>query len=335
VSLNVLITAGSRRVPLVQAFQRAVRTTGGGTVVITDVNPLSPTVYVADRSFRVPLAADPSYLDAIADICLKEEIGLVIPTIDDELTLFADHAGRFAATGVRVAVSPAETTVACNDKFETARLLAARGLPVAETYLPAGLPFERRFPLFVKPRCGRGGVSAFAARDERELQFFLGYVPDPVVQPYLDGPEFTIDVLCNFSGDLLSVVPRERAVIRAGVVDRGRTTRDARLMDLGAACAKALRFVGAANIQCRLVDERPVIFEINPRFSGGIPLTMAAGADFPHMLVQLARGRRVAPAIGRFQEGLWMSSYETSVFVPEASIGFSPVIAPGSIAEVA
>jgi carbamoyl-phosphate synthase large subunit len=66
-----------------------------------------------------------------------------------------------------------------------------------------------------------------------------------------------------------------------------------------------------------------VIFEINPRFSGGIPLTIAAGADFPAMLVQLARGRRVPPSIGRFQDGLWMTSYETSVFVDASSIGFS------------
>ncbi len=77
---------------------------------------------------------------------------------------------------------------------------------------------------------------------------------------------------------------------------------------------------------------QPKIFEINPRFSGGISLTIAAGADFPRMLVQMARGRRVAPSAGNFQDGLWMTSYETSVFVADASIGFSPVY---PIAEVA
>jgi carbamoyl-phosphate synthase large subunit len=84
-----------------------------------------------------------------------------------------------------------------------------------------------------------------------------------------------------------------------------------------------------------MVDERPVIFEVNPRFSGGIPLSIAAGADFPRMLVQLARGRRVDPAIGRFQDGLWMTSYETSVFVAESSIGFSPARTEHVIPEVA
>lgn len=322
-SLNVLITAGSRRVPLVQAFQRALRATGGGEVVVTDVNPLSPAVYVADRSYQVPMATDPAYIDALLDLCRAERVGLLVPTIDDELTTLSEAAPAFLEHGVRVAVSPADSTRACNDKYETSRLLEARGIAVARTWLPDALPSPVPLPLFIKPRTGRGGVGAFPVRTARELAFFLDYVSDPVLQPFLDGPEFTIDVLCDFEGSPLSIVPRERAVIRAGVVDRGRTVRDSGLMVLGMECARAIRAVGAINIQCRIVDGVPTVFEINPRFSGGIPLTIAAGADFPRWLVQLGRGRRVTPQIGRFQEGLWMSSYETSVFVAEQAIGFS------------
>jgi len=335
VSLNVLITAGSRRVPLVQAFQRAVRTTGGGRVVVTDVNPLSPTVYVADRSYEVPLSTDPGYLEAIERICTDERVSLVVPTIDDELLLFAEVTPRFADRGIRVAVSGPKTIGACNDKYQTWRVLSARGLPVAETYLPSDLPAAPSFPLFIKPRFGRGGVGAFPVRSDRELAFFVQYVADPVLQPYLNGPEFTIDVLSDFTGRVLSAVPRERVVIRAGVVDRGRTVRDEALVSLGALCAEALECVGAINIQCRIVNGQPVIFEINPRFSGGIPLTIAAGADFPHMLVQAARGREVSPAIGRFRDALWMTSYETSVFVPETAIGFSSALGERIVPEVA
>lgn len=331
-SLNVLVTAGSRRVPLVQAFQRALRATGGGAVVITDVNPLSPTVYVADRSYPAPLSTDAGYLDAILAICRAERIGLVVPTIDDELAVFAAAAQRLAEAGVRAAVSPIDAIATCNDKLRTWEQLSVKGLPVARTFVAATLPDEALFPLFIKPRMGRGGVGAYPVRDERELRFFLEYVPDAVLQPYLHGPEFTIDVLSDFNGQVIASVPRERVVIRAGVVDRGRTVLDRRLVDLGRDVAQALGAVGPINVQCRLVDGEPVIFEINPRFSGGIPLTIAAGADFPRWLVQMARGRAVEPRIGQFQDGLWMTSYETSVFVAASSIGFSPAPA---IAEVA
>jgi carbamoyl-phosphate synthase large subunit len=152
-------------------------------------------------------------------------------------------------------------------------------------------------------------------RNARDLDFFLDYVADPVVQTYLDGPEFTLDLLCDFDGRPLSVVPRERVVIRAGVIDRGRTVRDRALMDLALSCARVLPFRGAVNIQCRVVDGVPTVFEINPRFSGGIPLTIEAGADFPQWLVELALGRPVPPTIGEFTDGLWMTAYEAAIFL--------------------
>jgi carbamoyl-phosphate synthase large subunit len=72
------------------------------------------------------------------------------------------------------------------------------------------------------------------------------------------------------------------------------------------------------------------VFEINPRFSGGIPLTIAAGADFPSMLVDLAIGRTVPPAIGAFTPDLWMSNYETSVFLQQPDRALKTCPRPGA-----
>lgn len=320
-SLEVLITAGSRRVPLLEALRRALRELRlAGRVHVADVNMLSPTVFVADRVHLVPMSNDPSYIAHIEGICEREGIGLVVPTIDDELPLFSEARDRFASMGVKVAVSDAFVTGLCNDKYETCRYLREHGIEAAESWLPATLPSAPTFPLFVKPRFGRGSVGAFPARNRAELDFFVNYVDGPVIQQYLQGREYTIDIFCDFEGRPLSVVPRERAVIRAGVIDRGRTSRDPALIDLALRCARLLPFAGACNIQCRVVNGRPIIFEINPRFSGGIPLTIAAGADFPRLLVELASGRQVQPAIGQFIDDLWMTSYESSVFVDAARL---------------
>jgi carbamoyl-phosphate synthase large subunit len=92
------------------------------------------------------------------------------------------------------------------------------------------------------------------------------------------------------------------------------------------------------NIQCRLVDGEPVVFEINPRFSGGIPLTIAAGADFPRWLVELTLGRDVPPMIGRFSDDIWMTNYDASVFISGRDVGFSesrPATAIALVREVA
>ena len=322
--LNILMTAGSRRVPLVQAFRTALRSLGmPGAVIVTDVNPLSPAVHVADRAYRVPMATDQGYLPELLGICDAEKIRLIVPTIDDELPLIGGARERFAQVGTLAACSPAQTALLCNDKYATCAHLQRAGMAAARTWLPGELSSMPQLPLFIKPREGRGAVGAFAIRTLRELEFFLGYVQNPVIQEYLDGPEYTIDVLCDLLGRPLSIVPRERVVIRAGVIDRGRTVYDRRLIALAEAACAAMPFAGPVNIQCRLHKGQPYIFEINPRFSGGIPLTIQAGADFPKMLLRLALGRRVEPAIGAFRDDLWMTSFESSFFLEAPNLRMS------------
>jgi carbamoyl-phosphate synthase large subunit len=314
--MNILMTAASRRVPLLQAFQAALSADRAGKVVVTDIDPSSPAVHLADRAYRVPISSDPGYVDALLEICAAEQIGLVVPTIDDELETLADARGRFEKVGAVLACSPAATAALCNDKYETCAHLVAHGVEAARSWLPAGIPADASGPLFIKPRVGRGGVGAHLIRNRKELDFFLEYVNNPVVQEFLEGPEYTIDMFCDWGGKPLSIVPRERVLVRAGVSDRGRTVKSATLETLARRVAEAIPFAGPVNVQCRMRGKTPVVFEINPRFSGGIPLTIAAGADFPAMLIQLALGNPPAPSLGRFRADLWMTSYEAAVFLP-------------------
>jgi len=334
--VNVLITAASRRVPLVLAFRNALGSLGiPGRVVVTDVNPLSPAVHVADQAYRVPLAHDPDYLPELLKICETEGIRLAIPTIDDELEIFGAARPTFAGLGVLAACSSEETAAICNDKYATWQQLSAAGVPVARTYLPEALPSKPRFPLFIKPRVGRGAVGAHKIRNQRDLDFFLDYVERPVIQEYLDSPEFTIDVLCDMRGRPISIVPRERVVIRAGVMDRGRTVKSQGLIDLAEQVCAAIPFGGPINIQCRMRDGWASVFEINPRFSGGIPLTIASGGDFPKLLINMAMGVALASQVGEFREGVWMTSYEASVFLEESNLRLPVCASPPPIAEVA
>ena len=319
--INILITAASRRVALIRAFGRALKRLGlKGRVVTTDLNNMSPGLYFGDRHYIAPLTTDREYIPHIKSICSRENIGLLIPTIDDELPIFGRHREEFETAGIRLAVSDEQTGLVCNDKHRSFHFFAASGIPFAKTWLSTELNYERlQYPLFLKPRSGRGSIGAFQIHDERELRFFLDYVPDPVVQEYLEGREYTIDVLADFDGRVISVVPRERIVVRSGVSDRGRTVRHEGLIQLAVNTAAALKLRGPANIQVKLQGDEAVIFEVNPRFSGGIPLTIASGADFPGWLIEMCCGRELEPCIGEFTDGLFMTCYEEALFLPSST----------------
>ena len=319
--VNVLITAASRRVPLVRAFRNAVERLGRGRVITTDINPMSPALYFGHKHYIVPLTTDKLYIPIIESICDAEDVNLVVPTIDDELPIFGRSLNRFTQAGIEVAVSSERTSNICNDKYETYQFCKRNGIPTPGTRLAGDVDFAKvKYPLYVKPRYGRGSVNVFAVNNEAQLRLFLDYVPDAIVQDQLTGIEFTVDVLSDFNGRVLSIVPRERLVIRAGVSDKGVTRRNNDVMAFAKLVAERLQIVGPANIQCKWNGREISLIEVNPRFSGGIPLTIAAGADFSSWLVQLRAGLDVKPRIGDFQDGLAMMSFEESIFATESEL---------------
>jgi len=133
--INVLITAASRRVPLVRAFRSAVRRFGGGRVITTDINPLSPALYFGHKHHIVPLITDRNYIPIIESVCDAEEVNLIIPTIDDELPIFGRVLDRFAQLGITIAASSEQTSTTCNDKYATYLMSFKESIFAAEAEL--------------------------------------------------------------------------------------------------------------------------------------------------------------------------------------------------------
>ena len=258
---NILITAASRRVAMIRGFATAMMEMGiDGSVQATDTDKNSPGLRFCDKFHLVPLSGSEDYISAILDICMKENIDLVVPTIDEELPLFGKNKKKFEDEGIIPLVSDELSDLICNDKYKTAQFFIDNHFPFAQTMLPDEIDFETiKYPLFIKPRVGRGSVKAFPVKNEKELRFFLEYVEDAVIQPFLEGAEYTIDVLAGLDGRILSVVPRERIVIRSGVCDRGRTCKDQKLMEVSKSICEKLEVVGPVNLQCMVKNQKKFI----------------------------------------------------------------------------
>ena len=74
---------------------------------------------------------------------------------------------------------------------------------------------------------------------------------------------------------------------------------------------------GLVTLQCIVTPQRRIRFvEVNPRFGGGAPMGIAAGADYPGWLLQELLGRTPQIAFDGFRHGLCMLRYDWSTFVP-------------------
>jgi len=311
---NVLITAASRRVALIRSFRCALEKSKGNVIAV-DYDMNAPALFFSHRHYKVPLVRDPNYFKVIENIIKKENIKLIIPTIDQELMLWAENKNHFESKGVHVSISPPETIRICNDKWETYVFFKENNFPFPRTFLPQMLTYNMQFPLFIKPRGGRGSVQSYMLKNKKELDFFLDYVPDPLIQDYLLGKEFTVDAFFSNKNELITYIPRYRLVIRSGVSDRGRTFKNKQLSDWIKKIGKKMKFEGAVNIQGKIYKDEIKFFEINPRFSGGIQLSTAAGINFAELIINELNGETLVPKLGKYTNNFTMTSYEDSLFL--------------------
>ena len=79
--------------------------------------------------------------------------------------------------------------------------------------------------------------------------------------------------------------------------------------------------MGCITVQCfRQANGRLRFIEINPRFGGGFPLALHAGADFPRWLIQEHLGLPIESAMDAWQDDLAMLRYDDEILVAGSEI---------------
>jgi len=316
---SILLTSAGRRVELVRAFRRAYEKLGlPGRVIAADHDPLAPSLQAADRSFIIPAMDSPEYMPSLVKICRDERVRLIFPLIDPDIEALAAHKDELEETGASLASVPVGSARLAADKWDTLALFHRLALKTPASWRTAAeVPAETPFPLFIKPRLGSAGKNTFKVHSRRELEFFAGYIPHPMIQEFLEGPEITSDVICGLDGEVLAVVSRRRIEVRWGEVAKGVTLHDSRIEDACVKVAKALDARGPITVQCLMKNDEPHFSEINARLGGGAPLGIAAGAEWPVWLIARAVGIPIEiPPLGTYERPLYMTRFDDSFFFP-------------------
>jgi carbamoyl-phosphate synthase large subunit len=198
------------------------------------------------------------------------------------------------------------------DKYETHLLLERLGLPSPPTVLADCQP--EHYPVIVKPRRGSNSRSIFLARDLEQARFFVDYAGEPVIlQRAMNGPEFSIDCLCDLNARCLNAIPRSMLESRGGESVKGTVLGDRELVELGRAVSEAVGARGACMVQCFRDPELGLrVTDVNVRFGGGYPSHMYGalpGQTYPELIVRMARGEVIEPHVGRLRAGVTFARY--------------------------
>jgi carbamoyl-phosphate synthase large subunit len=247
------------------------------------VSPTSAGLYGTDRSLISPPAADLGFADWLIDTCRTEGVHAVLTGVEPILEVLADRPELEANASAKIIVSSPAALAVGADKLRTSQWLRDHGLGFARSVrsedeqAARSLAAECGFPLIAKPRRGKGSQGVILIDDHAALQR-ISNMSDYVVQEYLGSPDAEYTVGCWSDRD---------ARVRGCIVMRREltagTTTAVRVESLPSARAEAvkiaseLRPLGPCNVQMRIVDGRPVCFEINVRFSGTTPIRARLG----------------------------------------------------------
>jgi len=322
--LRLLFTCIGRRVELLRAFRRAAERLDVTLEVHgADLNRLAPAMHLVDRAHLVAPVASGRYIDNLLQIVQRRRIDLLVPLIDTELPLLAAAADRFRALGCWALISAPVVVATCRDKLLTYQALRAAGIDTPRTcpWTEAVQRRRHRFPLYLKPRAGSAAVGNYVVQNAAELRTFGQRVKDAIVQEFVAGSEHTLDVYTGFDGVPRCVVPRKRLEVRTGEVSKAVIVKDPAVIAVGRRVAEVLgECRGVITVQCIVAHDRRIrAIEINPRFGGGAPLSIHAGADFPRWILSERLGRRPRINPLGFRDDVAMLRYDESVFVPRAS----------------
>lgn len=317
--LNILILSAGRRVELVQSFQRAAQTLNiKSNIVAGDCSDTAPALYFADKTCQLPRIDESNYIDVIIEVCNRENIALIVPTIDTDLVLLAENKAYMEQnTNAKVLISDTNVITTCRNKINTQGFLEENGFNVPKMYTDADLDNEHvSFPLFIKPASGSSSIDTFKVNSPEELRYCRSLIQDPIIQDFLEGEEFTVDVFLDFDSNVITIVPRLRIATRGGEIAKGKIVKDPDIIKDVARLMETLQPIGHITVQLMKTQEGIKYIEINPRFGGGAPMSIQSGADSCENLYRLLMGQKLQYN-EKYEDKLTFLRFDSSICLDE------------------
>lgn len=314
--MNILFTGVGRRIELIHAFRTAALVLNKELRIYgADMAGTAPALVYCDYACKVVPMNNPGYIQNLLEICQSNNINLLIPTIDTDLLVLSENRERFEEIGTRVMISAPEKIRICRDKNETSHFFIECGLKAP---LPVNnwKKYRGGYPAFIKPKDGSSSINAFKVDNKEELEVYADHIGDYIVQPFVSGHEYTIDIFCDWYGKPISIVPRERLQVRAGEVLKTRIFMDRTMIEEMKALCATFKPCGPLTVQ--LIRDSVGIdwyIEINPRFGGGAPLSMMAGARSAESILHLMEDEK--PEIQSVTDGAVYCRFDRSVCIKE------------------
>ena len=264
-------------------------------IISSDTNPISAGFYLSDAHEVLPEVENQSYTTRLFEIISKYNIGILMPSSGYDIYNFSRNKVELLERGAVAVVSDEDVMEKCRDKMKTFTFLSQK---FASPYTTVDPNKIIEFPLIAKPRFGKGSKGVVKIDNDEDLKYVQSKNDNLIFQEYLPGTEYTIDVLSDLVGEPIIAVPRIRLQTKAGISTIGKIVKNDSISETSKSIAKYLKIIGPCCIQMKESKEGILkVVEVNPRLGGGTIFTALAGANFPSMILDMVKGKKIEPPV--------------------------------------
>lgn len=299
--INILFLGGAKRVSIANEFIEA------GLRHNRTVN-----IYSYDLKKTIPISEigqvivglkwnDLNLMKHLIYTIKTKKIDIVIPFVDPAIVIAAK-----LKESIKCLFTPTSSVNVCNFCFNK-KLLDTK-LKQSAIITPSS---NNLFPMIAKPIFSSSSKGIKLLKNENDLKIFNKNhkTEEYIHQRYIEGLEYSVDAYITQNGKICSIVPRLREAVLGGEITEGKSENNKAIIVSATLVIKKLKLKGAVTIQyIQEFDGKKIyLIEINPRFGGGVPLSIKAGSDTPYILLTEFLNLDVSPVF--WKENIRMIRY--------------------------
>ncbi len=299
--MSVLITSINDKRPMVQAITKAAHAIGEKSIG-SDINIHAPAIQDVDSFLNLPPSHDKSFKEAVLSTVKSHAIKLILPSRDGDIMPLAKFSTELNQLGCTLPLPSMQTISQCQDKLAFAYKLKEFGfkyIPILENLS------DNIETYFTRPKFGSSSVGAKILTNLNDAQIIIDD-PESLLHPYIDAPEYSIDLLMDLDKKPLNAVVRQRQKILGGEAKLTQVENQEYLKNQTMKLGELLGLKGHNLIQAFLPEDgEPIFIEVNLRFGGASILALKAGLNTPEILLRQSHGLSInSSSYNNIQYGL-------------------------------
>ena len=235
-----------------------------------DISDKNAGKFIFERFHLGPRCSNENYIQFLENFVKENKIDVVIPVSEPELRFLSKNEILDEIGGAKLITASLFALQIGFDKLKTAQFLEENKLPFPISDSIDEVEEVKFFPVILKSKTGSGSSQVYRVEDAESFNWIKAHNSDFVVQEYIDGAkgEFTCGLFRSKAGDTRNIILKRE--LMGGFSGYGEVVENKEIENLLNVIGDRLKLEGSINVQLRLVEKGPLVFEINPRFSSTV-----------------------------------------------------------------